>query len=137
MTLVEFLLARIAEDEASVYAWDSDAEARVASMWTGLEPGYTTVASDQCDDVWIADGREVVDARHVHVQFDPARVLAECEAKRWIVAFAVQFRGQADGEADPIRKAIGEAMAESAEDALVSIASVYADHPDYDEAWRP
>ena len=51
MTLVEFLLARIAEDEERIAHWDSDGRARVATMWTGGTPGYTTVASDHADEL--------------------------------------------------------------------------------------
>jgi hypothetical protein len=84
--LVAFVRACLDEDERVIRdRWDSDGRARVATMWTGGEPGYTTVASDHGDGVWIADGREVTDARRVQVLFDPARVLAEVAAKRAIV----------------------------------------------------
>ena len=65
--------------------WDSDGKARVATMWTGHEPGYTTVASDQGDNEWVADGREVDDARHVTVLFDPAAELRRIDAMRKMV----------------------------------------------------
>lgn len=125
--LTDFLLVRIAEDEALVLDhWDSDGKARVATMWTGGEPGHTTVASDQRDDAWFADGREVEDARHVQVLFDPARVLAECEAKRRIVE---GLRGIAENTVS---------LSDSSPHAVLRhLASVYADHPDYRDEWRP
>jgi hypothetical protein len=124
VTLAEFLLARIAEDEERVARWDSDGRARVATMWTGGEPGYTTVASDHADEHWVADGREVTDARHVRVLFDPARVLAECEAKRRIVARQPGLRAR-----DDVRDVWW--------DVLALLALPYADHPDYRPEWKP
>lgn len=58
---------------------------------------------------------EVADhiARH-----DPARVLAECEAKRRIVEWA------SDGEGEFHWSTV-----------LAPLAAVYADHPDYREEW--
>lgn len=85
ITLVEFLRARLDEEQQSVEQWDSDGRAQVAVMWTGPEPGYTTVAMAHPGTPWIADGREVADARHVRVLYDPARVLADIEAKRRLV----------------------------------------------------
>jgi hypothetical protein len=54
-------------------------------------------------------------------RWDPARVLAECEAKRRIVKFAEYWLGATEGM--------------EAEFVLGSLALPYADHPDYDEAW--
>ena len=112
MTLTEFLLARIAEDVE------------------GATPGEGWNVSGWDHDVPV----QFWDYGEVHVGHK--RFLAECEAKRRIMAFAIEFRRAADEEADPVRKLLGEAMAESAEDALVSIAMVYADHPDFREEWR-
>ena len=95
--LVEFLLARIAEDEAVArYTLDNHPPFRHA-----IEDGYL---------------RE-----DYH---DPARVLAECEAKRRIVEIHQDWPVLIQTEptlepADP-------------ED----LAQPYADHPDFDPAWR-
>ena len=134
LTITDFLLARIAEDEASVYRWDSDGPsgAVVASVWTGDAPGYTTVAASSVEGVWVADGREV-EARHVHMLFDPARVLAECKAKRAIV-------GNHDGEPSPATGdycAFEDGRFEIPCPELRHLAAVYASHPDYDPAWAP
>lgn len=129
MTLTDFLLARIAEDEADAYAWDSDAAAQVASMWTGPEPGYATVASRRPASGWFADGREIEDARHVQVLYDPARVLAECAAKRRIVALHSPLE---DEECDP---SCGDILDPCW--TLAALALPFADHEDYDESWRP
>ena len=78
MTLTEFLLARIAEDEAA---------ARRVAVVGSCEPGYR-----------------------------PARVLAECEAKRRIVKTA-------------------EGGLTSSSAAVQFLAAVYSDHPDYRAEW--
>ena len=97
MTLTEFLMARIAEDE------ESAREPR----WLALEYGVDSV------------GRNAFSAR----------VLAECEAKRRIVE---NFEAAASvGSND------AECMAAAYQRACELIAAVYADHPDYDESWRP
>lgn len=101
--LVEFLLARIAEDEAVARAFDG-----IPSR------AYET------------DGL-AASAEYVTVYASPARVLAECEAKRRVVercaALAdIQVRRQ---------------TRELAGDTLRALALPYADHSDYDEAWRP
>jgi hypothetical protein len=111
MTLTEFLLARIAEDED---------EARIANAGY-----YLRYSFDRLD-------QRVVDHLSRHA---PARVLAECEAKRRIVAEHPDYGGYGES---------CETCADSAEDlrpwpceTLLALAAVYADHPDYDEAWRP
>lgn len=85
MTIAEFLLARISEDEA----WARDHEQ--AGDFLGF-----------IEDV-------------------AARVLAECEAKRRIVVRHTNCDDTSFG--DPC-------------DDLRDTASVYADHPDFDPAWR-
>ncbi|MCB9376995.1 MAG: hypothetical protein H6515_14165 [Microthrixaceae bacterium] len=104
MTLTDFLLARIAEDEAAVQG------AR------------------------IADG--------------PARVLAECEAKRRIVAL-VEPEWTEDGRVAYWEPALmryrhardfpvlDHSYIRAWEDVLRVLALPHADHPDYDDGWRP
>jgi hypothetical protein len=94
--LAEFLLARIAEDEAV---------AREAVRWSE--------GASQWGDSGEPDWEHI--ARH-----DPARVLAECDAKRRIV--------QMLEDDDP---------GEWGDGALRHLASVCADHPDCRDEWRP
>lgn len=119
VTLAEFLLARIAEDEA---------EARRAF-------------SGQADpeDGWGQDGRAItphVGVIHEDVQRDhvakwhPVRVLAECEAKRQIVAIhdplpndPAPFCWNCDEESWPCKT-------------MIALALPYADHLDYRDEWR-
>lgn len=51
------------------------------------------------------------------------RVLAECEAKRRII--------------DLLTDAYGGTISHGATRVLSALAAVYAEHPNYDEAWRP
>lgn len=66
-------------------------------------------------------------ADHI-ARWHPARVLAECEAKRRIV--------EEHGVIDPCDA--HDPMTGRAEPCptLLDLASVYADHPDFDPAWR-
>lgn len=92
MTLTEFLLARVAEDEV---------RSRV------LRPGYPS----------------------------PARMLAECEAKRQIVELATEQQKYDEERAagwdapyDPAWSYGGRTLA--------ALALPYADHPDFRDEWR-
>lgn len=111
MTLTDFLLARIGEDEAT--AREAIAE-RIRVRPDLTSPDIEVDALD-----WpsvVAVGGE--------------RFLAECEAKRRIVEMWSARFEQAD------HPTIG-AHATGLGLAIRALAVVYADHPDYDEAWRP
>jgi hypothetical protein len=112
MTITEFLLARIAEDEADVrgHAFDytyQDTGVSVCRHESHRLSGWPPAC-------WRA-------------QVAP-RVLAECEAKRRIVE-----------RCDPHMTPEGATWEHEglAMDVLGELASVYADHPDYREEWRP
>lgn len=137
-TITDFLLARIAEDEAAARA----AEASAVSPWT----------DERDEDVIDAGGSSLMDYADLrrgtpaHIaRHDPARVLAECAALRAVVElhrpwatgypeitacfscgpmFDEKFRAEAYGEGWPCLT-------------LRALAAVYADHPDYREEWRP
>ena len=134
MTLPEFLLARIAEDEAvarmcvemfptpweitdrgwrvRIYAADVPTE----DMFSD-DPDATSVRNPVVMEVepdrhiedprWLSERVEHI-ARH-----DPARVLADCEARRQLV----------------------EAMGDDWVTRVLALP--YADHPDFDESWCP
>lgn len=107
--LVDFLLARIAEDEAvaravlnehEMYDWDA----------------YMSGAG------WYHSSARVFAQRN-----DPARVLAECKAKRQIVASFADAARRHQCDVDELF--FGET--------LHALALPHADHPDYREEWRP
>lgn len=129
MTLTEFLLARIAEDEAVARS----AKEGAATPWRAaygrqVEAGDGHLVTPEDEHSYSTDPPEGV-ALHI-ARHDPARMLAECEAKQQLVELAqglVYLRG------------IGDPVAPSTpvgEDILEILANVYADHPDYREEWR-
>lgn len=149
MMITEFLLGRIAEDEA--VARDAtgnrwavehhegwyDSRRNVEHAWSvnsdepllqnGRELAYTRhpVAVDYDRDYNMPQGGCAleVDAGHI-ARHDPARVLAECEAKRRIVERHSSCDDVSFGDASICPE-------------IVTLAAIYADHPDYQEAWRP
>lgn len=123
MSITDFLLARIAEDEQA---------ARQAS-WSWSRPdrpddpepdhwktpaGTPTEVAGPMRNVAGADTAAI--AIHIARQ-DPARVIADCAAKRSIIKL-VRVVGIRSGTF-------------ALESAIHRLAAVYADHPDYDPAW--
>jgi Family of unknown function (DUF6221) len=112
-TLARFLLARLHEDERIAQA------ARDADV----APPSPTAAPDRAD---LVSGLAVHIARH-----DPARVLLDVAAKRAVVqTWLVAVRRRLIEHLDP------DAV-DMAETAIAHLAAVYADHPDYRQAWLP
>lgn len=139
MTIVEFLRARLAEDERKARAacehtdsaWRVDGDGETLLFW---DPMPDTPGTSQ------TLGHRIVPhvARH-----DPARVVAEVEAKRrilvrhhpskmapWAPAGCEGCGTEGDGD-DPITEHIDECPE------LRDLAVVYADHPDYRQEWSP
>jgi hypothetical protein len=102
MTLADFLLARIAEDEG----------------WAG------GIHEEDCDPPGCTCG-------------DPARVLAECEAKRRIVE--LHDRGHECSQYDHHGEVDSCTYAHDFDDCstLRLLALPYASHPDYQTEWKP
>ena len=188
MTLTDFLLARIAEDEAVAraatggsWSWDHEdwSDRDMSGFKNGCvdgqdwghhgpdlmssEPdpeygGQSIVISSSgydADQVIVAEA----DGRHI-ARHDPARVLAECEAKRRIVElhelWPVLVERQPTfepiaGDLQSLTFRASQQIAWLTEQEyrskfgdepptapmLAALATVYADHPDYDESWRP
>ncbi|MGH9252637.1 MAG: DUF6221 family protein [Acidimicrobiales bacterium] len=133
MTLTEFLTARFDEDEVAAQAafpgpWRHDPgkewfidpdKLRAARAGVRQSGGEEAVLAGHALVVGVAatgpsdDPQSMADADHI-ARHDPARVSADVEAKRRIMK-----------------------VAEFELDILELLALPYADHPDYDEAWRP
>ena len=116
MTLADFLLARIAEDEEVARKVAAEQQ-----RWSDAD------ASDDLSRLWWNDHgpRDCVAA-------EPVRVLAECEAKRLIVQACttpMPRYGQLPEDY--------ERVPTDREDVLRILAAMYADHPDYREEWKP
>ncbi|MET9705357.1 DUF6221 family protein [Streptomyces griseus] len=140
--LVQFLRARLDEDEQAARAatwdeWDS-------AHWTARPPQASyeryTVA-DHLDDGVVVVTPENADAdgvgQHVARQ-DPARVLREVEAKRRILDEVVP---EMDGMTSQIHGEFGVGPLDSDDYESLGLLRLlglpYADHPDYQDTWRP
>ena len=155
MTLVEFLTARLRDDEQVARATDG-------ASWRTTDDqddfsgdsliGYTTLRDDEgspiSDD---RDGRLSADDLMHIARHDPARVLRDVEAKRRIVAehasedghcrtCTVEDREDApmgtDWDTEPEAIWVRRPVAYPCP-TLRLLALPYADHPDYREEWRP
>jgi len=131
MTLTEFLLARIAEDKAAARREQDEVAERIAAQgpitWA-FEPGVESSP------------------------FFPARVLAECEAREKVVKLHrwrkpdVVFYGHGADAANHCTAGCDDGMADVYQillgkrwpcPTLRAIALPYADHPDYQQEWKP
>ena len=135
MSIVEFLLARIAEDEEAARAVDPVLVTRMSEYAYWHEVNFV-------------------------MRFNPARVLTECAAKRKIVELHSRWPVLVEGPMnfDPVETnfaidnyalRVSKQVAWLTEQEYVkrfgvepptapmlrALASVYADHPDYQEAW--
>lgn len=126
MTLTEFLLARIAEDGADARAVVDADYASYSASWSQPWSGEV----DTGDGLIAAVGDRNV-AAHI-ARWDPARVLAECEAKRRIVAECDSTFHMNTPPASTNSEAVWVAEA-----VLQLLARPYASHPDFNPAWRP
>lgn len=132
MTLVEFLMERIAEDEAvarAAIADDGGATEGFANQYAALIEPPSGVGIAQ-------GGFGEAAARMITTYAVPARVLAECEAKRRIVELHTP-EPFADAQDEMFCRHDQRTAGVWPCDTMRLLSSVYADHPDYDEAWRP
>ena len=115
--LVKFARARLDDDEA--YARNAFGEHNDA------KPDWHEPSSGLLD---VGDGDHIVtndsQVSRFMERFDPARVLAEVEAKRKLIEQHIGYYGGGDDEFWPVQT-------------LRLLALPYADHPEYDESWRP
>jgi len=134
--LVEFLRARLAEDEQAARAAGA-----MGDEWDDGLPDDTVIRNYHSS---VFDARESVNAVHV-ARHDPARVLAEVEAKRRIIDLhkPVTLHRMRDGQLQEIiaceydTDPDGAGWTEFPCETLRLLALPYDQHPDYDEAWRP
>ncbi|MGY1439556.1 DUF6221 family protein [Streptomyces reniochalinae] len=134
--LVAFLRARLDEDE----------QAARATMWEGSGnradwslPASATVGTGE--DEFYAGDRTV--AAHI-ARHDPARVLAEVDAKRRIIELHHVVGGWQDEDGNDHGDGCGECgHSEEYSDrdgwceTLRLLALPHADHPEYREEWKP
>jgi hypothetical protein len=115
MTITEFIEARIAGDEAAAHA-----SIEAAEMYPYGDRKLPRLAVEDVPDQvrgYLGGTWGEHFARH-----DPARVLAECAAKRQMLAKIPRMGDPYDGPGTSIY-------------VLQCLASVYKDHPDYRQEW--
>lgn len=175
LTLTDFLLARIAEDEATILGavrveelppgLSNHERAKLSwAKWQDFETRVPSVALEfACPTCEVSPGEgclamtaprhapQPADSMHGQrralaraeisrrattaalVRFaDPARLLRECKAKRQIVEAAAHAAAWPVGTSGDMHTGVEMAWW----DAARTLAIVYSDHPDYDEAWR-
>jgi len=150
MTLVEFLRARLDEDERAALnappgPWHYDRK-----RFTVTCDGYP-VASWRHEGK-LTDGSPLLDRTGEYMErFDPARVLAEVDAKRRILddysrtirirdEAAARIKDAGPANADPEDLDTWDRAQREAsilEGPVKALALPYAAHPEYDPAWRP
>jgi Family of unknown function (DUF6221) len=126
--LVEFLLARLDEDEQA-------ARTAGADRWRATDSGvYHDDASTQPGP--FAIGRyEHLGAEGTHIaRHDPARVLAEVEAKRRMLEAHYDYNGVCPRCFDFSNKPVPRELWPC--ETVRLLAPPYGDHPDYRQEWR-
>lgn len=140
MTLAEFLLARLGEDQAA-------AEAAANRRWI-TQDNIIELHPMHEDDGFMSFPTRA-DARHA-ANWDPARVLAEVDAKRRIVELVEAECQKADranrraaamvadqvGRPDLVPPPRGDRIADRSP-VLRLLALPHAEHRDYREEWKP
>lgn len=119
MNLVEFLEARLAEDELT-----ADAAIDGSSDWQALY-SYRDVKDGAGHYVVLADSRYPTVGQAAHIaRHSPARILRQCEAARAVIAefLRLDILGDVPGRT-------------ATENVLRALASVHADHADFDQTW--
>lgn len=145
---LQFLRARLDEDETHALIASGEAKGTHWSLdeWFGREEPHSLIAVGNANHPtflghFTADPVPTAQATHV-ARNDPARVLAEVTWRRIIVgnyaALLKTFGGVdwAKGKNDPVMSGTLAAM-ETLHSVLRAMATVYADHPDYREEWKP
>lgn len=124
MTITEFLESRIAEDETTALGAHYEGQ-----RWYSEEE-FVGRYPDCCDcgcEVMMGANRKI-EAAHI-AQWQPARVLAECAAKRAMINYHDMLCEQGQQHDVFASHAVGMRIA------FKHLAAVYADHPDYRQEW--
>jgi hypothetical protein len=130
MDIVAFLTARLDEDEQVAQAVE-DNSAPFDGQWKN-DGGLALRTYNDWVLAYLPDARPFRPGVLDHIaRHDPARVLADVAAKRAILARHSTGAGSLRTHGWYC-EVCDDGCAE-----LPALAAVYADHPDYDESWRP
>lgn len=131
-----FLRERIAEDRQI-------ARAATDGPWRVVNETYAEAILSDTHNTYVLSGsrwggeasvfNDTADALHI-VRHDPARVLLQCEAIESMLELREGYsRGPGAGA---IERTIEIAMGVAIDEALLSLANTWRDHPDWDPAWE-
>ncbi|MEV8124094.1 DUF6221 family protein [Streptomyces sp. NPDC085944] len=133
---LQWLREQLDDDERTARAVGSE-------QW---HPRYVDSANDQPDTATVSlpDGSDVAvmerysyaDAEHI-ARHDPARVLAEVEAKRGVLRQYIDLREQVRNPVSAENRSRARALQGEIGDILRLLALPYADRPGYRDEWRP
>ena len=169
MTITDFILARLGDDEQGARdalrddpglgrGWRSEPRKDDGQWSTPAHEMYAERVEGIGITIYDEGGHNAEQAEHI-ARHDPARVLAECAAKRRIVEWHQNWPvlARTEPELEFSQTGVGDLAARMMQriawltereyrtrfgdepptaPILRMLASVYADHPDYDEAWR-
>ena len=135
LTLTNFILARIADDEAVARA-AGNVKAYRGSFGTGAWVEFSDGSAHAFTEAQLG-AMPVPQLRALDhaCRHDPARVLAECEAKRAIVEAAWADHVRIEGEWGMCRSREQMEAQGDVPDVVAHLATIYASHPDYREEW--
>lgn len=126
--LASWLLALIADDEAA-------ARLALSARWSVID-GTVVFRQGTTDTVIVKDAAaQIRDLEHI-ARHDPARVLADCAAKRKVVDVAHRMILDASDEGNDMLMKERVLTFRSAQIILTALAQPYADRPGFDPAWK-
>ena len=145
--LMQFLRDRLDEDESAARAAALQiAERAVAPAYAAehidragqwlVRPWLYSGRVEPCMDMTTLERVEIATVANEHIaRHDPARALREVEAKRELLDWyerraSIDSRGE---DPDDYENVTGSTL----ETVIQTLTTVYADHPDYRQEWRP
>ena len=137
MTLTDFLRARIAEEKAAVDELIADYAKSLADEIKRYGGDTSSITPLETSYVAGCDSGLAPDSYWGTFGISPARVLAECEAKRGAIEAAWADHCAIEGEWGSGQSKRQMSAKNDNPDVVAYLALPYADHPDYRQEWRP
>lgn len=143
MDIGEFLAARIAEDERRLDLPDYEVVRNSSGEVSARGDGWVTRGDCPICGAYQFDGTESVTEEawweHAETVHQRSRVLADCDAKRAVVAYAQEVfrRNESAGTRRTLVRVEADLENLNLMNVLRLLATPYADHPDYEPEWKP
>lgn len=135
--LIEFLRARLAEDEAVARAAaDGDGgEWFVGDKWGVYRAEDAAPHDDVEENRLVVHGNVLPQSEHI-ARHDPARALREVEAKRRVIERYAEAAAEA-AQTDRIAARTWRPVVIVLEPVVKDLTQAYTSHPDYRSEWAP